>query len=310
MDYEPYFIRQRQAELQEQPTIYLYDVLPSPFRVQVLRILVDVIGKEEGIYRSGSVGPTNIWNFLWSRVAYHLGIDSSESQGHRRLHWLVTSDPARTSDEVLTAIEVAFRFIQNLPEDYSGQYGCYLTTVEGVGELNAQFQRHNLGYALEDGLIVRIDSQYLHTEAVHPSLQLLNNVGFANAQTEFLKAHQHFRHGDNEAAIVEALKAFESTMKYICAERSWIHSEGATAKELIRIVIDNGLFPKSMESFGNSFRTLLESGLPTVRNKNAAHGLGPAERRSLNTLTAFALHLAATNIVFLVECFSSTSEAD
>lgn len=307
MDYEPYFIRQRRVAQQGQPTIYQYDVIPPPLRVRIVRILENVIGKEEAIYRSGSDDPTKVWNFLWGRVAYHLGIDSSESQGHKRFHWLITKDQARSTDEVLTVIEVAFRLIHNLPDHYSEQFGCYLTTEEGVTELNTQFQRHGLGYAFEEGLIVRVDSQFLHSEVVHPSLQLLNSAGFTNAQSEFLKAHEHFRHGNNEAAIVEALKAFESTLKYICAERDWTHSEGASAKELIKTVIDNGLIPRSMESYSNSFRTLLESGLPTVRNKNAGHGIGPDERQSLNALTAFALHLAATNIVFLVECFRSDS---
>jgi hypothetical protein len=156
---------------------------------------------------------------------------------------------------------------------------------------------------------MRIDSQYLHAEVVDPALQLLNTAGFDGSEAEFLKAHHHFREGRNEEAIVDALKAFESAMKHICNECGWSYGEGATAKILIKTLIDNGLFPKSLESYLGSLRVILESGVPTLRNKNAGHGRGSEPRKVTDSLAAYVLHQTGANIVFLVDTFRVTLDA-
>jgi hypothetical protein len=46
---------------------------------------------------------------------------------------------------------------------------------------------------------------------------------------------------------------------------------------------------------------LLEGGLPTVRNKNAGHGQGPTPVSVPDYLVAYALHMAAANIVLLIQ---------
>jgi hypothetical protein len=102
-------------------------------------------------------------------------------------------------------------------------------------------------------------------------------------------------------AMSEALKAFESTLKAICHENGWSYPGNATAKPLIKIVLDNGLVPCYMETHLAGLRTSLEAGLPTVRNKNSGHGQGLQTRQIPEHLAGYALHLAATNIVFLVE---------
>ena len=45
---------------------------------------------------------------------------------------------------------------------------------------------------------------------------------------------------------------------------------------------------------------VLSGGLPTVRNKEAGHGQGDEVKTVDNTLVEYAIHLAATNIVYLV----------
>jgi uncharacterized protein DUF7014 len=48
-------------------------------------------------------------------------------------------------------------------------------------------------------------------------------------------------------------------------------------------------------------RNTLQAGLPTVRNKLGGHGQGKDTRKAADYFAGYALHLAATNIVFLVE---------
>jgi len=131
-------------------------------------------------------------------------------------------------------------------------------------------------------------------------LSLLADKRYAGAQKEFLTAHQHYRKGENEQAISEALKAFESTMKSICAKRKWIHKDTDTAKQLLDVCVREGLIPPALQSEFSALRSVLESGVPTIRNRQSGHGAGVAPRNVPSHLAAYALQLAAASIVFLV----------
>src|SRR5262249_48224367 len=99
-----------------------------------------------------------------------------------------------------------------------------------------------------------------------------------------------------------ALKAFESTLKAICAERRWSFDPNKdTAIKLLEIVFMHNLVPPFLQTQFTALRSVLESGVPTVRNKTSGHGQGPALTSVPDHLTRLALHLTASNIVFLIE---------
>ena len=162
------------------------------------------------------------------------------------------------------------------------------------------FQEHGVGYQFESGEVIRVDSQFVHAEVVRPALALLSASAFAGAEKEFLNAHEHYRHGRYEEAIAEALKAFESAMKSICTKRKWSFNTTDTAKQLLDACIREGLVPASLQSEFSALRSVLESGVPTIRNKQAGHGAGPVPRTIPAHLAAYALHLTAASIVFLI----------
>ena len=56
---------------------------------------------------------------------------------------------------------------------------------DAVVELNTRFQEHGIGYQFESNKIVRVDSQFLHKEAVRPALRLLTATHYAGADEEF-----------------------------------------------------------------------------------------------------------------------------
>jgi hypothetical protein len=151
------------------------------------------------------------------------------------------------------------------------------------------------------GELVRLDSELLHAEAVKPALSLLREKRYHGANEEFLRAHEHYRHGRNEEALADCLKAFESVMKVICAKRGWPHAETDTAKKLIEVCFDNGLVPAYLQSEFTALRVSLESGIPTVRNRQGGHGRGTQPRNVPDHLAGYLLHLTATSILFLVE---------
>jgi hypothetical protein len=149
--------------------------------------------------------------------------------------------------------------------------------------------------------LVRRDSEFIHDQAVKPALALLQDPAFSGAEEEFQSAYERFRKGDNKGAIADTLKAFESTMKAICDARGWTYHSGATASALIAIMFDKRLVPAYLANHFGGLRSALEAGVPTVRNKTSGHGQGAVPQEVPDHLVAFALHLAASNIVFLVQ---------
>ena len=180
-------------------------------------------------------------------------------------------------------------------------YGPYLMARFAAAELNSRFGEHDLGYKLVADEIVRVDSELLHSEVVEPTVNILQVSGFSGALDELLRAYRHYRLGETQDAIVDANNAFESTMKTIC-ERSGITLAGTeTAEQLIKMMT-GAIIPRHLESSLQALRKVMET-LPTLRNRTAGagHGQGSTEVVVLDHLAGYALNLAATNILFLVE---------
>lgn len=311
--YEPFHIRQRDLERKGEPAVYRYDELPDPFRTQAVRILEQVIGDGQGQGDGGLVrayadpnnepfGPGLVWRLIGERIADELGSGTGKSRGFGEFLDLMFRVPKVTVYQRLTGIEIAFMVVAQRPEDYQASFNLPLGSRQAIDLLNRRFRQHDLGYAFAVDRIIRIDSQYLHSQTVDPALQLLTAKGFQGAEHEFLKAHEHYRHGQYDDAVVDAARAFESTMKSICDEMKWEYSGRATVKDLIRVVSEQGLFPEWHDNHVNSLRSVLE-GLATVRNKNGSHGTGSEKRDVPDHMAALAIHLAGSNIVFMVESF-------
>jgi len=147
-------------------------------------------------------------------------------------------------------------------------------------------------------------SPYLSARVVTRTRVLLRTEGFDGALDEFESAHHRYDNGEAKEAMADALKAFESTLKTICDLRGWPYAKNATANRLIDTVFANGLVPPALQSQFAALRSLLESGLPTVSNP-VRHGQGRVVVVTPDYVAAYALHLCAANIVFLVDCYSA-----
>ena len=195
-------------------------------------------------------------------------------------------------ERVLDAIELSFRYIHNSKTQVAD---------DAIAELNARFREHGVGFQFNGGQIVRVDSEYVHSETITPAIRLLHEKRYAGAQQEFLNAHRHYRKGETKEALNDCLKALESVMKTICDKRRWCYSKNATAKALIDVCFDNELIPEFWQSQYAALRTLLESGVPTGRNKLSGHGQGTAPVEVPGHIAAYMLHMTASTIVFLAE---------
>lgn len=90
-------------------------------------------------------------------------------------------------------------------------------------------------------------------------------------------------------------------MKIICKERNWEFNQTDTAKKLIQICFRNELVPTFTQNQFTSLQNLLESGIPTIRNKLGGHGQGQVSQKVDDEMTRYGLNLTGSNIIFLVE---------
>jgi len=299
--YETFSKRMKRLSNHGQTDVYQYDELPRAFRVQLIHIWTDAIGP---VQYKGKFSSQR-WSEIQNTMAREKGVFSLGKADEHPFQQCQAFLLQANTEDALDLIEITFRVIdravRRLPLLNRRDTNITQDPDEAIKELNHRFREHGIGYQFESGELMRVDSQFVHAEVVKPALALLHEAGFKGAQEEFLKAHDHYRHGRSKEAIAEALKAFESTMKAICAARKWPYPATATAKALIDILFEKELIPAPMQSHFTALRTTLEAGLPTVRNKTSGHGQGAQPVVIPDYMAAYALHLAATNIVMLVQ---------
>jgi len=310
-----YSKRKKLAERGNQPDVYQYTDLPVEFRRQVIHIWISAIGP----YREpqpfiGTVPLVScLWNTIHDLIARELGRFNlgSEFQNPFEQCKSFLLDKDTLVDHLLDLIEVTFcqidKVIPQILQDYqySGELNVSQLSEDAISELNHRFREHAIGYQYNNGQIIRVDSGFIHAEVVVPALSLLSSQHFKGAEQEFRSAHEHYRKKEYKDAIVDALNAFESAMKTICDECGWLYSKGATAKELINVLLKNELVPEYLQSHLSGLRSVLEAGVPTVRNKTSGHGQGSQPISVPEYLAAYVLHLTASNIVLLVEAYKA-----
>ncbi len=299
----------RQARKHGQaPDVYVYNILPPALRVQIVHIWTRALGSDFDSIMCD--GPKFAYSHIVTALCeeygvYRLATPPNEFPGKRLFFAEIVAfiEGEKTVERVLDAVEVSFRVIDSTTRDprYLHRQNSSEIADEAINTLNARFQEHGVGYRYADGKIIRIDSEFLHSEAVLPSLTLLQDARYKGAHEEFLCAHTHYRNGQLKEAVNECLKALESVMKVICGTQGWSVPQTATANNLIKALFDNGLIPPYLQAHYNSLRSLLESGVPTVRNNNSGHGQGGSSRTVPGHLVAYTLHMTASAIVFLVE---------
>jgi hypothetical protein len=177
--------------------------------------------------------------------------------------------------------------------------------LKNLNHINEIFKEYGIGYeflekSTEEVFATRIDSKYLHNKAIKKTMKLLHDLNFEGPLEEFDDAIEALDNQNTDTAIIEALKAFESTMKAILQEGGHQFNPKWTAKRLIEACIDADLIPTHLGSLSSGIRTVLESGLPAIRNV-AAHGTGLDPADIERSYAQFAVNLCGSYIVFLVE---------
>ena len=287
------------------PDVYTYEEIPQALRVQIVHIIQDTYGEDTG------------YNSTWSRSAFksihkalckEYGVFTLKNRAGNDMEAVLDYFlNCEEYEHCLDIVEICFRIIENHVAknyyEYKRKTSSSQEPKDAVNELNLRFKEFAVGYQFESGELIRVDSQFIHSEVVKPVLILLAaDPKYAGANDEFLSAHDHYRHKRYKESLNDCLKSFESLMKAIHEKHSWPYSQNDSAKKLINSCLSNKLVPEYLQNQFSSVRILLESGIPTVRNKKGGHGQGAEVSNVPEYLASYTLHLTATNLLFLANC--------
>jgi hypothetical protein len=295
----------RQATLRgEVPDVFTYDRMPQELRVQVLHILEDGLGNYDQFLNSRKmVG--GAYEFVVTTLCREYGkmrLRGKEFESrnfYNELRTFILDEP--NVERVLDAVELSFRVIaiHGTKWEYMHSQDAESEAKAAIDELNVRFKQHAVGYRFEGTEILRVDSELLHAEVVKPALQLLRNPIFKGAEAEFLGAHTHYRQGNHKECLADCLKSIESCIKAIALKHGWQHAPNATAKPLIDLLFEKSLVPAFWAQHFSGLRAMLESGVPTARNRLGGHGQGAEITLVPEYMASYVLHQTAAFIVFL-----------
>ncbi len=270
------------------PDVYQYENIDQSFRVQVVHIVRDTIGVEQIYNDTTNLVYQDIHKILCKEYGVFTLNKNTNSNFSAVFDYFLNEE---SYEKCLDIIELTFRIIDTYVRDqewnFRGATGVSQKPDDAIQELNFRFKESGIGYQFESGELLRVDSQYVHSEIVKPVLHLLGtDKKYVGANDEFLSAHEHYRHKRYKECLNDCLKSFESLMKAIHEKHSWSYYQNDTAKKLINSCLANKLVPEYLQNQFSSVRALLESGIPTVRNKEGGHGQG-------TEITSVPEHLAS-----------------
>ncbi len=276
--------------------VYEYESIPSNLKVQAIHIFREVIDTEH-------YSKDNIYLEIHKILCKEYGVftlkEYAQNNEEAIFDFLLNT---KDYQKALDIIELFYRyFYLVLKEKYKDHVTYSKMIDDAIIELNERFKENAIGYSFESAEAIKVDSKFIHSEVVKPTLKILNNSLYKGANEEFLKAHEHYRHKRYKECLNECLKSFESTMKTICDKHNWTYNQNDTSKKLIKICFDNNLIPTYLQTQFSSLQQLFESGVPTIRNKNSGHGQGVQPIQVTAEITSYMLHLTATNLLFLAE---------
>lgn len=296
----PLYSKRQKIIRGEVPDIYIYDELPQELKVQIVHIIRDAIGHN----RDQENHASNVYKAIRDTLCREYGVFKLNKSSYYSSEVIDYFLSPLDIEKSLDLIELCFKLIDGYIRNDFTYNRCVVIEQkpdDAIKELNDRFKEHGIGYQFESNEIIKLDSTYTHSEIVKPTINLLHNKKFSGANDEYLKAHEHYRHGRNKECITECLKSFESVLKIICQENDWAFDPKDTSKKLIDICINNKLIPQYIQNQFTSLRNLLESGISTIRNRLSAHGQGQDTIVVDDEIVRYTLNLTGTNIILLIE---------
>ncbi|WP_341712066.1 STM4504/CBY_0614 family protein [Erythrobacter sp.] len=296
--------RQADAEKSGDADTYQYDSIPMPLRVQVHQIALEALGRV-GEYSGhwGGKEDNDLWaemERIYLRERGRDGVANGDFAGERILQFMRACSTEEWLD-LLDLIAVGLMIAGKKNEYWRETWQVKQDAGQAREELNYRLRQAGVGYQIEEARLMRVDSEYLHAEVVKPALTLLSGKGFEGPRQEFLSAHKHYREGEHRQAVGMAANAVESTFKAIFDQKGWAYNKGARISDLVKVARERKLWPDYLDASFDQLVATLQSGLPKIRDNDASHGQGASPKNVPSYVAAYALHLAASKIVFIAE---------
>jgi hypothetical protein len=283
--------------------VYQYDDIPQKLRFQIVGIYKGLFELQELIMDRLYVFVKDALENEYGRLLDYNHIEITQFGKKSRGTQILFSfaENYSNTEEFLDVLELTIKRLFVIQKRYLPNFNL----SSFLDEVNTRFRESSVGYQLDpDSLtVIRVDSQFVHSEVVKPTLTLLNSdSAYAGALDEFMLAHEHYRHQKFKDAILNCGKSFESMLKAIHEKRGWAYDKHQdTANKLILSCVEKGLFPTFQQDQLMQVRKILECGVPTIRNKTAGHGQGHEVIEVPEHLVSYMIHLTATNLLFLAK---------
>lgn len=291
-----------QREETGEPDFYIYDEIPDELRGKLRFAIMDCLGRVEKALTSFHVSAYELAAGLVAR-AFGRGLAGIPAYGLD--NFLINANLT----DLLRGIEAILESLARAAEYRSLPRG-ELTDL--TRDINKLFGHYHLGYRIEEVdspredepslQVIRVDSEFTHKEMVKPTLRQLQREGFETAAQQFSDALAEYTDGHYGDAITDANSSFESVLKRV------LNQKAGTAHRLIGDAQKAGYFPSYLGNRAAKFSDLLEA-LPIVRDQEGdAHGKleGGAD---MERFARYAIHLAATNIIFIVDEYNRRRSA-
>ncbi|MGH8671869.1 MAG: STM4504/CBY_0614 family protein, partial [Burkholderiales bacterium] len=265
------------------------------------------------VWRSAVGNSPQFWEVVHKTLTrefglFHLG-ERDCSFARQCEQFILAAEP----EQVFTVIELTFRLIDRVIRKFSyfKKIDAAITqdSDSAITELNERLEQHATGYRYFDGKLVSIGSQHLHSETLRPAVSLLNDEQFRDAAHAYARAQECLQRGDNNGAMAAGSAAFRHTMSAICIAQGWPYPENPTTGALIKVLVKHSLVPVRLVSYFSTLCEILDLADPFAIQRPArssSHG----ETIIPDHFASYALHLAASNMVFLIEAYQSLHNSE
>ena len=178
------FSTRAKRERGELPDVFVYDQLSKELRTQVIFILHDGLGESRDTY-GYSTAADAVYREILEQLARHFGrqmLARAEVLEQILAKFLLNE---ANVEHWLDAVELSTQMMQAFGNDYKYRASAKvkLKPSEAIEDLNARFLQHGVGYQFQSGKIIRADSQFLHSQAIKPTLALLQDKRYQGPMT-------------------------------------------------------------------------------------------------------------------------------
>lgn len=289
--------RKMLREKGDAPDVYQYDTMSDGLRRQIIMKMDDLTRLSYyNLSRHGGLYKLILPQLRQEKQVFSLasrGFEDYDADIIEFRNWFL-SEP--DTDYLLTGLEL-FLFVVSRARCVDEE-----RRSDEIAQINALMLEDGFGFQFVDGNIIEIGTEFIHKEVVVPVLGLLTEAKYNTVNEEFRKAHSEYRHGDYEDSIHDCCNAFESMMKIIANEQGWSEiTEKSTVSSLVNAIFIHKFIPAYMAQEFTGLRTILESGINTIRNKAGGHGQGSNPRNIEKHVAEFQLNQTAAVLKLLAE---------